>query len=228
MENINMQKTDIVILPAALSDSEEELKKQIEKISPLSDNLHIDYSDGVFVANKTVDWRLLLDLPEYHLDKNFYLHLMCQQPLAIAKAALRQGFAEVTLHLEAINSGDLPEIKLLKQEGAVGLAIKLETPQAKITPYLQLIDSITVMTVEAGGQGREFKKVGWQKIIDLRKMGYKGIIIADGGINETTIKKVITAGANKLVVGSALTQSRDPQATFSRLLSQIDQTAEKT
>lgn len=217
-----LHNTNVVILPAALSDSEEGLKAQVKKISPLSDNLHIDYSDGVFVANKTVAWQLLMDLPEYYLAKNFYLHLMCQQPLAIAKTALRQGFAEITLHVEAINNGDLAEIKLLKQEGAVGLAIKLETPLSKITPYLQLIDSITVMTIEAGGQGREFQKIGLQKIIDLRKMGYKGTIIADGGINETTTKETIAAGANKLVVGSALTQSQNPQETYRRLLSQID------
>lgn len=217
-----MPKKNATILPAALSDNEEELKAQIEKISPLSDNLHIDYIDGVFVANKTVDWQLLLDLPGYYHEKKFYLHLMCQHPLAIAKAALRQGFTEVTLQVEAINNDDLAEIKLLQQEGAVGLAIKLKTPIAKITPYFGLIDSITVMTIEAGGQGRKFQKIGLQKIIDLRKMGYKGIIIADGGINETTIKETIAAGANKLVVGSALVKSNNPQETYNRLLSQID------
>lgn len=217
-----LHNTNVVILPAALSDNEEELKAQIEKISPLSEDLHVDYSDGAFVASKTVDWQLLLDLPEYYFNNNFYLHLMCQRPLAIAKTALRQGFAGVTLHVEAVNNSDLAEIKLLGQYGAVGLAIKIGTPLAKIAPYIKLVDSITVMTIEAGGQGREFQKNGLENIKGLRVQGYKGTIIADGGINETTIEETIAAGADKLVVGSALVKSDNPQETFIRLLAQIE------
>lgn len=212
---------NITILPAALSNSEEELKCQIEKITPLSDNLHLDYADGIFVDNKTVDWQLLLNLPERYRGKNIDLHLMCQEPLAIAREALLKGFKDVSLHVETISEKDIDEIKVLKGIGKVGLAVKLETPIENLTPYLVIIDSVTIMTIEAGGQGREFKKTGLEKIKSLRVQGYKGIIVADGGVNLATVKEVVEAGANKLVVGSALTQAEDPKKVYNRLLELI-------
>lgn len=213
---------NIVIIPAALSDSEEELKKQIEKISPLSPNFHLDYCDGEFVDNQTVDWQYLMDLPEYYPDKYIYLHLMCQEPLSIARAALTRGFYGVTLHIEALGEGDIDEIKELKKLGKIGLALKLETPVSALAPYSELVDSMTVMTIKSGGQGRKFHKDGLEKIKELKKMGYTGDIIADGSINKETITSVVKAGANTLVVGSALTQAEDPKKVYDEMQERIN------
>src|SRR3989338_8851343 len=212
----------VKILPAALSDSEEELKEQIEKISPLSANFHLDYADGKFVDNKTVDWQYLLDLPEYYHDKNIYLHLMCREPLSIARAALTRGFYEVTLHIEALNKEDIGAIKELKRIGNTGLAIKLETQISVLMPYLELSDQVTVMTIESGGQGRKFRREGLEIIRELKKIGYTGDIIADGSINKDTITSVVEVGANTLVVGSALTQAEDPQEVYNELQEKIN------
>ena len=211
----------LIILPAVLSDNEDELKKQIEKVSPLSKNLHLDYADGIFVDNKTVDWQFILDLPEHYHNKNIYLHLMCQEPIAIAKEALLKGFQEVSIHIETLKENDIEAIKELKELGKIGLALKLETPISKVAPYLDIADSITIMTVEAGGQSRAFQREGLEKIKSLRVQGYKGIIVADGGMNENTIADVVEAGANRLVVGSALTQAQDPKKVYNRLLELI-------
>ena len=101
------------------------------------------------------------------------------------------------------------------------MALLLNTEAEDIEPYLDRIDVVQFMSIaEVGKQGYAFDESAVEKI-KLWRAKHSGVTISvDGGINLDTAKLVLEAGANNLVVGSAIWQTPDPIATlnaFTRL-----------
>ena len=97
----------------------------------------------------------------------------------------------------------------MKKTGAkVGLALNPATPIETIDLVLPKVDMVLIMTVNPGFGGQSYIESCTGKVQKLRKMiteaGLDVDIQVDGGINEKTIDKVLDAGANILVAGSAV------------------------
>ena len=90
-----------------------------------------------------------------------------------------------------------------------GIAIKPKTPVSAIADVMSEIDLVLVMSVEPGFGGQEFLPEVLSKVRDIRKKFPKLMIQMDGGINPTTAKLCIEAGANNLVAGSAIFGAKD-------------------
>ena len=90
----------------------------------------------------------------------------------------------------------------------VGVAINPGTPVSQLECVLDLVDMVLIMTVNPGFGGQSYIESCTGKVQKLRKMiteaGLDVDIQVDGGINEKTIDKVLDAGANILVAGSAV------------------------
>ena len=96
--------------------------------------------------------------------------------------------------------------KLKEKKIKIGIAINPDTPYEKIIPYLEKIDLVLIMSVNPGFCGQEFiddviyKINALKEVIDSEKLKIK--ISVDGGINDSTIKKV--KSADICVMGSYL------------------------
>lgn len=103
----------------------------------------------------------------------------------------------------------------------VGIAISPPTPFARVEPFLNQIDLLLVMTVNPGFGGQAFIPEMMEKVKAARKIreqqGLDFHIEVDGGIHLETARVATDAGANVLVAGTAVFQSKDPAKSMAEL-----------
>ncbi len=179
--------------------------------------LHLDIMDGHFVPNisfgPSMVEALHKEFPEVEKD----VHLMLSEPEDFIEAFIKAGADSITVHSE-IKADLLPLLMGIKQSGLkAGLSIKPHTPTDSISPYLDLIDLVLVMSVEPGFGGQKLMAATLPKIRQLRERGFQGIISVDGGVNRENSREVISYGANRLVMGTAAFMAEDPRALFDYL-----------
>ncbi len=199
-------KKKVKIAPSILSADFSKLGKEIIDIDKAGcDLIHIDVMDGHFVPNLTIGPSVIKSIRKYS-DKIFDVHLMIDPVHKYIPEYISAGADIITIHLE-IEQNVLESILLIKKlKKKVGISIKPETPANSIEEYIDLIDLVLIMTVEPGFGGQSFMSSQLDKIKEVKKIiGSKKIDIeVDGGINLSTAKDVIEAGANILVAGSAV------------------------
>lgn len=208
----------IRITPSILNADFAHLDREIAKIAPVSDLLHLDVMDNVFVPNFTFDFdsasKIISDSP-IPVDS----HLMIADVDQLAPAYAHAGSASVTIHAEASN--DVAKtLRAIRLEGArAGLALK---PGTSLDLYSELIDDVDmflIMTVEPGFGGQKFMDSMMDKVRSARKLiGDRSIWLqVDGGISLETIEIARDAGADTFVAGSAVFNSPDPADMVTRL-----------
>ncbi len=195
---------NIIIAPSILSSDFANLESEIKKVEKDgADWIHVDVMDGHFVPNITIgapvvkSIRKVTSLP---LD----VHLMIETPEKYIKDFANAGADIITIHYEACANNINELINLIKSFGKkVGISIKPKTPASVLTPYINNIDLILIMTVEPGFGGQKFMPDCAEKITEIKQIAPKQVIIeVDGGINKETAKYCILRGANALVAGS--------------------------
>lgn len=183
--------------------------KQLEAVG--TDMLHLDVMDGIFVPNISFGCPVI-DSIKKHTSLVLDVHLMIDRPLRyikdFAKYADYLGF-----HYEAGSDIDetLDEIK--KYGCKTCLTIKPNTNPEEIFKYLPKCDMVLVMSVEPGFGGQSFMMSALDKLRALKNectaRGLNVLLEVDGGVNEETGKLCVEAGADVLVVGSALFKADD-------------------
>ena len=206
------------IIPAILSENEEELESELNKLNGLTNWLQIDIADGLFVSTRTVE---ILDLVGFHFKSHLEFHLMTLHPEKYINDCKVVGAKRIVFQLEAVSNPTelLTSIKSMGMEA--GLALKPETPINKVIPYLDSADVILLLTVNPGKQGQALKQSVLQKISSLRKINRQVKIEVDGGVNLSNVVSVVEAGADYLVVGSAILQSNDIPRMIDKFLAKI-------
>ena len=169
------------------------------------DSLHVDIMDAHFVPNLSFGPAMVSALkkafPAVHQD----VHLMMDNPEKYLDTFISAGAGAVTVHAEV--PGDVRAM-LAK----IRVSIKPGTGVDTIKELLPLCDLVLVMTVEPGFGGQKFMADMMPKIAALRELGYRGQIMVDGGINADTAAQAVAAGADALVMGTALLRAEDPAA----------------
>jgi len=197
------------VSPSILSADFSNLGTEIKKVESFSDMLHVDVMDGHFAPNITIGIPIIKSVKKA-TNLPLDIHLMIENPENLVEAFAQAGSDIITVHAEVIKG---PEIfdKIRSLGKKAGVSINPDTPIEKITPYLDKVDMVLIMSVFPGFSGQEFIDVT-EKIKNLRQH-YKGDIEVDGGINLETGKKVVEAGADILVAGSFIFKSEDPGKT---------------
>ena len=202
---------EIRITPSILNADFDHLEKEIAKISSVSDLIHLDVMDNVFVPNFTFDFESASEIIR-GCPIGVDAHLMVADVDQIAALYAQVGCASVTIHAEAAkNIGQT--LRAIRSEGArSGLALKPHTPLADYEEFTDLVDMFLIMTVEPGFGGQKFMGEVMDKVRATRKViGDRPIWLqVDGGISLETIEIAVAAGADTFVAGSAVFKSDDP------------------
>ncbi|MBN1778222.1 MAG: ribulose-phosphate 3-epimerase [Clostridiales bacterium] len=173
------------------------------------DAIHFDVMDGVFVPNISFGPNLLRDMRQ-EFDAFFDVHLMLHDPLQYIDVFAASGADAITVHVESETFSQA--MKKIRTRGLrAGASLKPETPASALLNIEEAPDQVLVMTVEPGFGGQELMPEMIQKIADIRKQGYKGVIEADGGINTDNAKRLANAGVDVLVLGTTFFESTDPK-----------------
>ena len=205
------------IAPSILAADVLNLERDARRMTDAgADWLHVDIMDAHFVHNLAYSPEIVRRLKEISpvpLD----VHLMMDQPGRFLDVFLDAGADVLTIHTEI--GGDIRAmLDRIRRRGAkAGLALKPGTGISAATPYLDQADMILTMTVEPGFGGQKLNEEVLDKISELRRMGYRGEIEADGGVNEENLGRLIARGLSVAVMGTALYRAPDPREMMARL-----------
>lgn len=169
------------IIPAVLAHSEEELTEQIAALPSDVTFFHMDVlEEDIWVP----------------IEKDFEVHLMVAEPDKIADRWIERGAKRLSMH----SVGE--SLARHREKVEIGLAVVLQKKLEEVIPFLDFVDYVHLMSIaEIGEQGHELDDRIFDRIKAVREKFPTLPISVDGGVNLMNYKRLLEAGATRLVVG---------------------------
>ena len=191
--------------PSLMTMDLDKFKEQITFLNDQVDSYHIDIMDGHYVPNISLSpWfiqevRKISTLP-------LSAHLMVTEPAFWVQQLIDINCEWICMHAEVL---DGLAFRLIDQiHDAVlkaGIVLNPETPVSVILPYIDLLDKVTIMTVDPGFAGQRFIEGALDKIVELRELreeyDYHYVIEMDGSSNRKSFKRIDEANPDIYIVG---------------------------
>jgi ribulose-phosphate 3-epimerase len=223
-------KQSVRIAPSILSADFARLADEVARVQAAgADFLHIDVMDGHFVPNLTVGppiveaIRKVTQLP---LD----VHLMITNADAFIPEFVDAGADYLTVHVEACTHLHRT-VQSIKERGVkAGVTLNPATSLTTVEEILPIADLLLIMSVNPGFGGQHFIPEVLQKIVRARRLidscGSQALLEVDGGVKVDNAARIIEAGADILVAGSAIFTSTDYSATIHAMRNAVTATAQ--
>lgn len=198
----------IDVIPAIIEKDWIEIERKIKLVAALVGSIQVDFADNTIVPNATfLTIESFAPLIKSYPAVAFEAHLMVANPHKLIRPLAQTGFKRIIAHVESQDPRlFLDEAQYESVE--VGIAIDGPTEISEVEPFLEEVDFVLIMTIEAGFGGQPFLPETVEKIKAIHNHYPDLPIEVDGGINDATAKLVKDAGATRLVSGSFL--FRDP------------------
>jgi ribulose-phosphate 3-epimerase len=172
-----------------------------------ADCVHCDVMDGHFVPNMTIG-PLVVEAVRRATALPIDVHLMIEEPERYIPAFVAAGANTLSVHGETCPHLNRTIQQIHELGARASVALNPATPLNTLDEILPELDMVLVMTVNPGFGGQSFIEATCDKVRRLHKraseMGLDLDIEVDGGINVETVGRVVQAGANVLVAGSAI------------------------
>jgi ribulose-phosphate 3-epimerase len=207
------------VAPSILSADFGRLGAQVQEVMEAGARvIHVDVMDGHFVAPITfgaVAVQAIADLV-HEAGGLVDVHMMVERPERHLAAIADAGADNITIHVEATPHVHYA-LQAIRERGCTaGAAICPATPiEALSEVATEALDLALCMSVNPGWGGQQFIPASTGKLDRLRRLMPENVAVeVDGGIHTETAGRVVEAGANLLVAGSAVFASGDPAATY--------------
>ncbi len=210
-----------IVAPSILAADFGNLAKDIEMVNnSQAEWFHLDVMDGVFVPNISYGMPII-DKINSLTDKVLDVHLMIVDPDRYISDFKKVGADILTVHYEACTHLHRT-IQAIKAEGMkAGVALNPHTPVAVLEDVINDLDLVLIMSVNPGFGGQKFIENTYNKVAKLKKMitdaGANVIIEIDGGVGIQNASKLVEAGADALVAGSAVFNAENPTTYIAEL-----------
>jgi ribulose-phosphate 3-epimerase len=216
----------VTIIPAILATNVSEFSGQLDKLKSTPELeggwVHIDLMDGVLVENKSLS---VEELEKIEIPFKKEVHLMVEHPIQMIDQVTAQKYDRIIIHLESESKSDtadpmqnqiISNLNYIEDHGLhtnnlgveSGLAINPDTDLDDLKLYLNEVNVVQIMGVVPGKQGQRFIEKTVDRVKELvrirQELGLSFQISVDGGVNDTNAGKLMSAGADILVIGSFL------------------------
>lgn len=204
------------LLPSILSADFSRLDDEVGLVMDAGVRIiHVDVMDGHFVPNITVGPVVVEAIaPLVHARGGWLsVHLMIERPEAYIEVFAKAGADALSLHVEACPHL-YHAVEAIKALGVgAGVALNPGTDVVRVRDVAPYVDYFLVMTVDPGFGGQKMIAPALTKVPVLRGMLPENAgIELDGGVNRENIRRVVEAGADWVVAGSALFGASDPRS----------------
>ena len=209
----------IKLAPSILSADFARLLEDVKKVENAGcEYLHIDVMDGHFVPNITLGPNVVKSLRK-DVNMVFDTHLMIENPDNYIKDFVDAGSDLIVVHAEACRHLHRTIQNIKSYNVKAGVALNPATSIESIKHIIEDVDMVLIMTVNPGFGGQSFIESMLEKIKELKQLiddkNLNVDIQVDGGIKPDNIHKVVEAGANIIVAGSAIFNSENIEETVS-------------
>jgi len=212
-----------MVIPGIFEETIEKATQEINLMGNLAPKIQLDIADGLIVDGKTfLDLSFLLNL---QINAEIQLHLMVQKPESylltlppVVKDVCTQAEAFMYNPMCMESYDDVLKAKKIR----VGLSFNPQTPFEDFEDCIKQCDYVQFMTVDPGGQGRPFIMESLDKIFRFKEKYPNISLQVDGGISTETMKMVVEAGADSIVVGSQIFESPNPVQTYRNFVIQFE------
>lgn len=210
----------IQIAPSMLSADFLHLEKDVEMVNEYADLFHLDIMDGVFVPNLSYGFPVVEAIAR-KASKPLDTHLMIIEPEKYVERFVKAGSAMVSFHLNATKDPDAVLLQIRSLGAKAGLVINPDIPVESLFPHLKNCDYVLLMSVFAGFGGQKFIEETYGRIRELKaeieRQGLDIPIEVDGGVSASNAGKLVEAGAEILVAGSAVFNAENPAEVIAQM-----------
>ncbi len=204
----------VELIPSVLATTKTQLHRRADLAQRLAPIIHLDVMDGRFVKTKSVGASLLAKNP---WKRKVEIHAMVKNPAMLLPVLNTIKPRRVYLHIE-LGRSLLPMIALLRSRNIeLGLALNPSSLITSLQPYIRYAKSVLVLSVHPGRYQAPIWHGAFNRIRNLHRRWPRLVIACDGSMNQTTLPRAIKAGARRIIVGSDVMLSVDPQAEWKKL-----------
>ena len=226
----------IEIVPAILPSSFEDLVSHLQRVRGIARAVQVDLVDGSFAPNTTWPYK------EYEAfeaiaheeegmpfweEFDFEFDVMANHPERDVESLVHAGGSRIIIHVKS--EGAIKALELLQQfRGGdfgvkTGVALEISHEPSALSQFDGLYDFVQVMGIaKVGFQGQAFDERAIEAVRKLRAAHPNLSIQVDGGVRLENAKKLTEAGANRLVVGSAIFSTDDPREAIEALYTEVN------
>ena len=199
------------------------LARDLERIAPHADMLHIDVADGVF-APALLFFPDLVSAIRARSAVPIHVHLMVDDAILLAQAEQFADAGADLISIHAENGNAAEAISLITARGLLaGAVLRVESPLDVATPLLPKLSIVTLLGTAIGVKGQGLSETAPGRIAEMRRRvaasgaRHRQIVAADGGIRDNTVPTLVAHGAETVVLGSLAFGAPDLGARISWL-----------
>ena len=198
----------VTIGPSILSADFRKLGGQVAEVEAAgADFIHVDVMDGVFVPNISIGFPVV-EAVRASTQLPIDVHLMIVEPGRWIERFAAAGADSITVHVE-VDPNLYRTLRSIEEAGASpSVTLNPGTPVVMLEPVLPIVRQVLIMSVNPGFGGQTFIPASLERIRRVRAMldavNPTCRLEVDGGIKIGNVRKIVAAGADTLVAGSAV------------------------